>query len=294
MAAKLPSPDRASATLPGFPFGDAWTKLGFAQRSRRGRVREPSQGSRSETGALSQKRKGRASPAGAQGERLGLTRLGSKNRGYGSPVAASPPANSPLSAGAAEREFRNSRVSPIRGEKAPPGRTPRKSRATEEIVGRVRMGKRVLTQMTTRIMPRRAAPGTRAAIGVQPPAVKPSLALFALLVVAVSSGAACKRQIGDDCKTATDCDPSGARACDLSQPGGYCTIQGCNETTCPSEATCIRYFPAHYLTKPCNPAAEDRLPTDAGTDADVDAGDDAGGGRAGLRNDCAANEICLS
>jgi hypothetical protein len=156
------------------------------------------------------------------------------------------------------------------------------------------MGKRVLTQMTTRIMPRRAAPGTRAAIGVQPPAVKPSLALFALLVVAVSSGAACKRQIGDDCKTATDCDPSGARACDLSQPGGYCTIQGCNETTCPSEATCIRYFPAQYLTKPCNPAAEDRLPTDAGTDADVDGGDDAGGGRPGLRNDCAANEICLS
>ncbi len=128
------------------------------------------------------------------------------------------------------------------------------------------MGKRVLTQMTTRIVPRRAAPGTRAAIGVQPPAVKPSLALFALLVVAVSSGAACKRQIGDDCKTASDCDPSGSRACDLSQPGGYCTIQGCNETTCPSEATCIRYFPAQFLTKPCNPAAEDRLSDRQGRD----------------------------
>jgi hypothetical protein len=122
--------------------------------------------------------------------------------------------------------------------------------------------------------------------------------MLVLVAAAMTSSLACKRQIGDDCKTATDCDPNGTRACDLSQPGGYCTIEGCNETTCPSEATCIRYFPTQFLTKPCNPDCEDRCPVDAGTD--VDGGDDGGadGGTATdavvLRNDCTADEVCLT
>ncbi len=89
-----------------------------------------------------------------------------------------------------------------------------------------------------------------------------------LFVVAIA-GAGCKREIGDECTTAVDCNPNGTRSCDSSQPGGYCTIQGCDETSCPEEAFCIRYFPAKYLTKPCDPTP----PT----------------GPVG----CAANEICL-
>jgi hypothetical protein len=123
-----------------------------------------------------------------------------------------------------------------------------------------------------------------------------ALALTLALAVALS-GAACKRQIGDDCKSAVDCDPNGTRACDLSQPGGYCTIQGCDETTCPSEATCIRYFPTKYLTKPCNPRCEDQAGVDAGCqEADAGPGQAGGDGGTGAApvNDCAADEVCLA
>jgi hypothetical protein len=134
--------------------------------------------------------------------------------------------------------------------------------------------------------------------------------------------ASCGKQIGDSCQTAADCDPNGARICDLAQPGGYCTILGCDETTCPSEAACIRYFPVQFLTKACNPYCEDRqgLPApDGGADAgmmsldagvSLDAGPlplcpgifplDAGGQPDpfavcpnGPTNDCTADEICL-
>lgn len=126
---------------------------------------------------------------------------------------------------------------------------------------------------------------------------RPGFGLLIAAVLAVAgSGAACKRQIGDDCKTATDCDPNGTKACDLSQPGGYCTIMGCDETTCPSEAICIRYFPTAFLTKPCNPSCEDvtNPDPDAGCDSLADGGAGAdGGAAAGPRSDCTADEICL-
>jgi hypothetical protein len=96
-----------------------------------------------------------------------------------------------------------------------------------------------------------------------------TLAPLVLLLV-VATGAGCKREIGDECTTAADCNPNGTRSCDQSQPGGYCTIQGCDETSCPEEAACIRYFPAQYLTKPCDPTNPSVVPTG-----------------------CAADEICL-
>jgi len=79
------------------------------------------------------------------------------------------------------------------------------------------------------------------------------LTLLTLATVGmVASG--CARKIGDECTTAADCNPNGTRSCDSSQPGGYCTIQGCDQTSCPDESACIRYFPAQYLTQPCNPS----------------------------------------
>jgi hypothetical protein len=89
---------------------------------------------------------------------------------------------------------------------------------------------------------------------------------LALVALAAAAGG-CKREIGDECTTAADCNPNGTRSCDASQPGGYCTIQGCDETSCPEEAACIRYFPAQYLTKSCDPSANP--------------------------NGCAADEFCL-
>ena len=143
-----------------------------------------------------------------------------------------------------------------------------------------------------------------------PRRLRGSLALLLAALGAVAA-AGCGKQIGDDCQTASDCSPSGGRICDLSQPGGYCTVLGCDETTCPSEATCIRYFPAAYLTRACNPYCEDRhgLATpDAGTaavDAAVvtppicpakfpgDAGTTSDVCPNGPTNDCTADEVCL-
>ena len=111
----------------------------------------------------------------------------------------------------------------------------------------------------TRSVPARAA-GVATTIKVQTAPVKaPSRLSFSLaLVLCAAVGAAsCGREIGDECVTPADCNPNGSRACDTSQPGGYCTIIGCDATSCPEEAVCIRYFPAEFLTLPCNPCCED-------------------------------------
>jgi hypothetical protein len=75
------------------------------------------------------------------------------------------------------------------------------------------------------------------------------LAFLALLAPA------CSKDIGDPCSTNVDCDQNGARDCDLSQPGGYCTIAGCDEKSCPEEAVCIRIFPFESPGAACGPTA---------------------------------------
>ena len=87
---------------------------------------------------------------------------------------------------------------------------------------------------------------------------RPPLVAFAVMLGVLAAGAACGRKIGDSCSTGADCDPSGGtRTCDLSQPGGYCVIEGCDARSCPSEAVCVRFFPTMFLdpTKACDPAA---------------------------------------
>jgi hypothetical protein len=112
---------------------------------------------------------------------------------------------------------------------------------------------------------------------VKPPStvVARRILLLLALVAAPAALGGCGHDIGDDCKTSADCDPNGTRACDLSQPGGYCTINGCDATSCPSESACIRTFPEMFLTQPCDPACEDLDCTSGRTD------------------DCAADELCL-
>jgi hypothetical protein len=63
----------------------------------------------------------------------------------------------------------------------------------------------------------------------------------------------CTPEIGDSCNTSVDCSPAGDRLCDTTQPGGYCTIYNCEDTTddeadaaqgaCPEEAACVVYAP---------------------------------------------------
>jgi hypothetical protein len=75
------------------------------------------------------------------------------------------------------------------------------------------------------------------------------LAVAAVLALAFS-GSGCGHQIGDSCSTNVDCQPDGTRFCDTSAPGGYCTIDGCDNGTCPDEATCIRFL-TPIANEPC-------------------------------------------
>jgi hypothetical protein len=74
----------------------------------------------------------------------------------------------------------------------------------------------------------------------------------------------CGDEIGDSCSISSDCAREGNRLCDRNQPGGYCTIAGCDHGTCPDEAVCVRFFPAGLQGVPCDPATEDQP---SGTDA---------------------------
>ena len=63
--------------------------------------------------------------------------------------------------------------------------------------------------------------------------------VFVLLWVLGTWG--CKPKIGEDCATSTDCSISGDRLCDVTQPGGYCTVFNCEPNTCPTEAACVAF-----------------------------------------------------
>ena len=74
---------------------------------------------------------------------------------------------------------------------------------------------------------------------------------LALAIAGLVPLVACSAKIGDDCKTGIDCSQEAERTCDISQPGGYCTVEGCDERSCPDDSVCIRFFPRLFLTGMC-------------------------------------------
>jgi len=62
---------------------------------------------------------------------------------------------------------------------------------------------------------------------------------------------ACQAKIGDSCDNNVDCSPDGDRICDLSQPGGYCTIPDCAPDTCPGEAVCVQFWDGPHTRSWC-------------------------------------------
>jgi hypothetical protein len=72
--------------------------------------------------------------------------------------------------------------------------------------------------------------------------MKPLPLAFVLLFVAASA-VGCAPAIGDECETALDCSSQGSRQCDRTQPGGYCTIMGCERDTCPEDSVCVKFRP---------------------------------------------------
>jgi hypothetical protein len=74
--------------------------------------------------------------------------------------------------------------------------------------------------------------------------------------VPVLVAAGCGSSIGDKCSANVECSPTGDRICDTSQLDGYCTVEGCDLTSCPDEAVCVRFFSAGFLSRTCNPDTE--------------------------------------
>jgi hypothetical protein len=68
----------------------------------------------------------------------------------------------------------------------------------------------------------------------------PEKMLLVVATLAVAFG--CKPKIGDDCRISTDCSAAGDRLCDITEPGGYCTVFNCEPGTCPDgEALCVEF-----------------------------------------------------
>jgi hypothetical protein len=84
-------------------------------------------------------------------------------------------------------------------------------------------------------------------------AVNRSAFLLTILLAGLAAPA-CSKHVGDSCHTNIDCAQDGTRMCDLSQPGGYCTVDGCDDTSCPSQSICVRFFDQKYPTGVCNTA----------------------------------------
>jgi hypothetical protein len=76
-----------------------------------------------------------------------------------------------------------------------------------------------------------------------------------VMLIASASAFACGKEIGDPCSFSSDCSPNGDRICDIASFEGYCTIQGCDLTTCPGEAVCVQFFHGNFSNKMCDPAA---------------------------------------
>jgi hypothetical protein len=81
---------------------------------------------------------------------------------------------------------------------------------------------------------------------------------FALLVCLVAVLGACGNQIGDACFSPIDCSPNGDRICidATASVEGYCTIQGCDLSTCPEEAVCVRFFNGTFTGTTCDPLTQ--------------------------------------
>src|SRR3954465_24135 len=83
------------------------------------------------------------------------------------------------------------------------------------------------------------------------PCLPEKLLLLALLV-AVPFG--CKPKIGDDCRISTDCSTAGDRLCDITQPGGYCTVFNCEPGTCPEDSACVSFGTTLSALPQCAPS----------------------------------------
>lgn len=74
------------------------------------------------------------------------------------------------------------------------------------------------------------------------PSQPSKLLLLLVALVASVAAAGCQPKIGDDCQISTDCSASADRLCDITAPGGYCTVFNCEPGACPEdESLCVQF-----------------------------------------------------
>jgi len=104
----------------------------------------------------------------------------------------------------------------------------------------------------------------------------PEKLLLLALLIALAAG--CKPKIGDDCKISTDCSAAGDRLCDITAPGGYCTVFNCEPGACPEdESLCVQFgaqrSPVDACQDPQSPSPYARTFCMATCDSDSDCRD---------------------
>jgi hypothetical protein len=67
--------------------------------------------------------------------------------------------------------------------------------------------------------------------------------VFLTLLALTPLASGCAPRIGDGCYSQTNCSINGDRVCDITQPGGYCTVFDCSPDTCPDDSVCVRFEP---------------------------------------------------
>ena len=117
------------------------------------------------------------------------------------------------------------------------------------------------------------------------------LSVLAGLFLGVFLSSGCSRTIGDACINNVECSALGDRYCDVASPGGYCTVEGCDELSCPDSSVCVRFFSLQKGRASCN--ANRQVRTDCGGGQDCCAPGDPGCCKLGERCLCDA-EGCSS
>lgn len=78
-----------------------------------------------------------------------------------------------------------------------------------------------------------------------------SVHLIALGALLGALAVGCTPKIGDKCTISTDCSATGGRLCDITEPGGYCTVFNCEPDGCPDNAGCINFGAELSLVNGC-------------------------------------------